>query len=178
MLIQNGDVRITLCSSGLFGHQRSSHLPRYVSWWTSYCTHVCGVGMVTLSEGIVYFLPERDMADISRVLADVPDWKGLAGSLNIRSDDIEENCEQDVARASCYRRKLVRRYCDKQPSENPSKVADEIAAKLEQMDHTLQAGKLRELKFGKSVTKRSSRTGCGGMPLPHAQESRYVQTCS
>ena len=88
------------------------------------------------------------MEDISRVLADVRDWKGLAGSLNIRSIDIETNCAQDVARAACYRRELVRRYCDGQQYENPGKVAEDIAEALEQMDQAFQAQKLMELQFG------------------------------
>ena len=89
----------------------------------------------------------RDVEDISRVLADVPDWKGLAGSLNIRSYDIETNCAQDVAQASyaCHRRELVRRYCDRQLSESPSKVAEDIAEALEHMNHKLQAQQLRNL---------------------------------
>lgn len=101
----------------------------------------------------------RDVENISRVLAGVPNWKGLAGSLNIRSKEIETDCAQDVAQASCYRRELVRRYCDKQSSENPSKVAEDIAEALELMEHTLQAQQLRKLKLGKSAAKRSSWIG-------------------
>ena len=108
--------------------------------------------MVTLGYGLVRFLPGRDVEDISRVLADVPDWKGLAGSLNIRSNDIETDCAlQGVAQASCYRRELVRRYCDRQLSDSPSKVAKDMAEVLEQMNHKLQAQQLRNLQFGKSV---------------------------
>lgn len=88
------------------------------------------------------------MEDIVQVLADVPGWKQLAGYLNIRCSDIQTNCAQDLAaQASCYRRKLVRRYCDKQQSENPSKVAEDIAKELEQMDHNLQAQQLRKLEL-------------------------------
>lgn len=89
------------------------------------------------------------MEDISRVLADVPDWKGLAGSLNIRTYDIETECAQEIAQAPCHRRELVRRCCDKQRTENPYKVAGDIANLLEPMGHNLQAHKLRKLKFGK-----------------------------
>ena len=96
------------------------------------------------------------MQDISRVLADVPDWKGLAGWLNIRSNDVEIDCAQDVAQASCYRRELIHRYCNRQLSENPYKVAEDIANALKQMDHRLQAQQLRELEFCKSGDKCSS----------------------
>ena len=97
------------------------------------------------------FLPERDVENITRVLVDVPDWRGLAGSLNTKVDDIEENCKPDVIPATCYRRSLVRRYCNMQQSENPSKVATDIAKALQQMDHKLQAERLRKLQFGKSM---------------------------
>ena len=118
------------------------------------------VVMVTLGYCVVFLLPGRDVEDISRVLADVPDWKGLAGSLNIRRNDIETNCAQDVAQVSCCRRELVRRCCDSQLSENPSKVAEDIAEALEQMNHKRQAQQLRKLEFGKSMTlKRSSSVG-------------------
>ena len=114
------------------------------------------------------------MEDIAQVLAGVPDWKGLANRLNIRSSDIDTNCAQDVAQASCYRRELVRRYCDTQLSENPSKVAEEIAEALEQMDHTLQAQQLRKLKFGKSVTKRSGPQGWDAMLCTYQLLSCYA----
>ena len=90
------------------------------------------------------------MEDIALVLKDVPDWKGLANRLSIGSNDIETNCAVDPALAACYRRELVRRYCDRQPSEDLSKVVEGIAVELEQMNHKLQAQKLREL-LGKSV---------------------------
>ena len=84
------------------------------------------------------------------MLADVRDWKGLANRLSIRSNDIETNCAVDTARAACYRRELVRRYCNKQPSAagDPYKVAEDIAKALVQMDHNHQAEQLRRLQFG------------------------------
>ena len=85
------------------------------------------------------------------MLFNVPDWRGLAGSLNTKVNDIEEDCKQDVTPARCYRRSLVRRYCNMQRSKNPSKVAKDIAKALEQMDHKLQAEQLRKLQFGKSM---------------------------
>ena len=136
------------------------HLPRYVSRCTSYCMgDVCtsSVVMVTLSEAVLCCLAGRDVVDIAQVLADVPDWKGLASWLNIRSNDIETDCAlQGVAQASCYRRELVRRYCDRQPSESPYKVAEDIAEVLEQMGHERQAQRLTKLEFGKSVSVKCS----------------------
>ncbi len=117
------------------------------------------------SNGVVCFLTGRDVQDISRVLADVPNWKGLANWLNIRSNDIETNCAHGVAQAACYRRELIGRYCDRQLSENPYKVAEDIAEALEQMDHKRQAQQLRELEFGKSVSVKCSSPPVGeGMP--------------
>ena len=92
------------------------------------------------------------MENIYQVLAGVADWKGLAGWLNTRSNDIETKCAQEDAQASCYRKELIRRYCDRQLSENPHKVAEDIAEALEHMDHNLQAQKLRSLEFGEPVT--------------------------
>ena len=89
------------------------------------------------------------MEDISQALADVRDWKGLTNRLSIRSDDIETYCAADSALAACHRRELVRRYCDKQPSGDPYKVAEYIAKVLEKMDHKRQAEQLRQLEFGK-----------------------------
>ena len=114
------------------------------------------VVMVTLSEAVLCCLAGRDAADIAEVLADVPHWKGLADWLNIRSSDIETDCAQDVAQASCYRRELVRRYCDRQPSESPYKVAEDIAEVLEQMGHKRQAQHLTKLEFSKSVSVKCS----------------------
>ena len=86
------------------------------------------------------------MGKISQVLAEVSDLGGLAGWLNIRSNDIEAKCARQGA---CYRRELVSQHCDRQQSENPSKVAKDIAVALEKMGHIRQAQRLRELDFGK-----------------------------
>ena len=116
--------------------------------------------VVIVTHSIMCFLPGPDVQVISKVLENVPDWKGLAGWLSISSHPIETDCAQDVAQASCYRRELVRRYCNGQPSEKPCKVAGDIANALDQMRHILQAQQLRELKFGKSVAKYSSLREC------------------
>lgn len=94
----------------------------------------------------------QDLWHITQVLAGVPNWQGLADLLDIVSDDIKTNCAQNDARAECYRRALVRRYCDSQQNSNTSEVVENIAEALEQMDHKRQAKELRD-KFGKSVAK-------------------------
>lgn len=115
-------------------------------------------------------LPEQDVENISRLLADVTNWKGLAGSLNIRNNDIVTDCTVEQARAACYRRELVRRYCDRQLSDNPSKVAEDIAKALELMDHKRQAQKLRELQFSESVVSCSNTHSVSSL----ASQSRLI----
>lgn len=80
----------------------------------------------------------------------MPNWQGLADLLNITSDDIETNCALNTARAECYRRALVRRYCDSQQTTSTSEIVVNIAEALEKMKHKRQAEELRD-KFGKSV---------------------------
>ena len=89
------------------------------------------------------------MEVISKILLYVDDWKGLAGWLNINSDEIEGGCRQENAVPRCYRREIVNRCCNRQESENSTKVAEDIANVLEWMDHKRQAEQLRQLKFGK-----------------------------
>ena len=115
----------------------------------------------------MFFVPAPDVEDISRVLADMPDWKELADSLNIRSSDVETNCAQDVSQPSCYRRDLVRRYCDSQQSGDPSKVAEDIAQSLRKMKYEPQAQQLRNLGFGKLVAKHSNPRGLPPIILSH-----------
>ena len=92
----------------------------------------------------VFFPPDKDVATISRRLGDVQDWEELAGLLNVNSIEIKTDCAQDLCLAKCYRRELVRHYCDSQQSENPKNVAEDIAAELEKMGNTRQGAQLRE----------------------------------
>ena len=105
------------------------------------------------------FLPDQDVALISQELKSVSDWKGLASWLDMESNAIETDCAGEGSKAACYRRKLVRSYCDYQPSEDPYKVVEDIAVALEKMKHKRQAEKLRQLQFGKWVAKRNSPLG-------------------
>ena len=93
----------------------------------------------------------QDLWHITQVLAGVSNWQGLADLLDIK-DDIETNCTLNTARAMCYRRTLVRSYCNNQQTSSTSEVVEDIAEALEQMGHKRQAKELRD-KFGKSVAK-------------------------
>ena len=84
------------------------------------------------------------METISRALAGVPDWEGLAASLSINTIEIRTDCAQDLVLARCYRRELVRRYCDSQQSADPKKVAEDMSAELERMGNIRQGVELRE----------------------------------
>ena len=53
------------------------------------------------------------MNQIVDVLMEVTGWKSLANQLEINSDTIETNClRNSIDIASCYRRELVKTYCD------------------------------------------------------------------
>lgn len=53
------------------------------------------------------------MNQIVDVLMKVTGWKSLANQLEINSDTIETNClRSSIDIASCYRRELVKTYCD------------------------------------------------------------------
>lgn len=72
------------------------------------------------------------------------DWEELAELLNINIIEIKTDCAQDLSLAKCYRRELVRCYCDRQQSENLTEVAEHIVAELEGMGNTLQAAQLKD----------------------------------
>ena len=77
------------------------------------------------------------------VLMEVSGWKGLAAELNIEigvQNDIEFKCRDD---AKCYRRSLVRKYCDSTglPVEL---VAENISRALEP-DNKRQANMIRNM---------------------------------
>ena len=91
-----------------------------------------------------------DVQTISEVLSDVDDWLGLSGSLDIASSCIETECahESTGGRDKCYRRSLVRHYCNKCPSGSPEEVAEQIPQVLEErMGYKRQAQQLWELRF-------------------------------
>ena len=105
------------------------------------------------------------------MLAEVPDWRGLADWLNIPTGGIHENCAREVDLAMCYRRELVRRYCDKQSSGNPYEIAEGISMALEKMNKNRQAEKLRnlvlisaELRHGSGWLNTLAQRGRGGRP--------------
>ena len=87
--------------------------------------------------------PGKDVVAISRALEDVKDWEKLAALLNINSIEIMTDCVHDLSLSRCYRRELVRRYCDNQQFDDSRKVAENIAAELERMGNALQGKQLR-----------------------------------
>ena len=119
----------------------------------------CTPQSVLFTKGGSFFLSEKDVATISTVLKKVEDWEGLANWLNVGTIDIKTDCTGESSLAACYRRKLVRRYCDNS-SEDPYNVAEDIAKALDKMSLKRQAQQLRNLQFGKWVGKRSSPLVC------------------
>ena len=87
---------------------------------------------------------DADVETISRILLDVQDWEGLAAAIPVNTIEVKTDCEQALSRAKCYRRELVRRYCDRQQSADPIKVAEGIAVELERMGNVRQGAQLRK----------------------------------
>ena len=89
-----------------------------------------------------------DVGKIVAVLEEVEDWEELAEGLNINTIRIRTNCGTRTDLAHCYRKQLVRTYCDKLPSGDPNKVVKDFTLILDEMGKKRQAKKLRELSFG------------------------------
>jgi len=114
-----------------------------------------------------FFLSEKDVAAIPNELESVENWEGLANWLNVGSNVLKMDCAGERSRPACYRRKLVRYYCDSQVSGDPNNVTDDIAKALDKMNLKRQAQRLRNLQFGKWVGKHSSPLVC--MPFVQCQ---------
>ena len=88
---------------------------------------------------------------IAEVLTEVKDWEGLANELSVKRgalDEIKTTCRAEAASlAKCYRRELVKWYCDSTGYEL-GVVVENIAQALEELDHKRQAKDLRALEFG------------------------------
>ena len=88
----------------------------------------------------------QDVMKISDVIEKVVDWNGLAGWLGIDAKKITEDCKNEPVQ--CYRRTLVRIYCDR-TAKSPQQVAEDMARVLEdEMENRIVAKKLRQLIFG------------------------------
>ena len=89
------------------------------------------------------------MQMIATVLEEVSDWKSLADWLGINSDTITTNCVPSLINlGQCYRRELVKTYCDRLPSGDSYAVAKHMASVLEtHMKKRRQAQTLRNLDF-------------------------------
>lgn len=82
---------------------------------------------------------------IVAILEDVPNWEALADLLEVKSDNIIQDCEDSLLKTHCYRRKLVNIYREKLKTDNKCTVASNIADALENMKMIRSAQKLREL---------------------------------
>ena len=100
--------------------------------------------------GTIITSKDKDVQMIAAALWDVYDFDGLAGWMNIKFGPIRENCASSTALFECYRRSLVRSYCD-ESGHGPQQVAEDIAAILEKdMKKKRVAQILRQLKFTQS----------------------------
>ena len=87
---------------------------------------------------------------IATALEKVSNWEALADWLDINSDTIRQNCATSLDPGQCYRRELVKTYCDRLPSGDPYLVAEHMASVLEiEMKKYRQAQDLRDLHFSR-----------------------------
>ena len=90
------------------------------------------------------------MEKIVKILTKMDDWETLAGLLDLRQgviNGIKTEClRESGGLAICYRRKLVRAYCD----ETSKQVACDIAYILERnMASNTEPDRLKSIVFGK-----------------------------
>ena len=94
----------------------------------------------------------RDVEEIVKVLTEVEDWVGLSRWMGISSNNIITNCAGSLNVLKCHLRQLVEEYCDSQLTDDPCKVACDVALILERDMHPpkrRQARKLMSLIFSK-----------------------------
>ena len=74
----------------------------------------------------------RDVQEIVKNLyfEDVEDWETLAGWLGVNAKLLRENCATSNALGQCYRRELVKTYCDMRGGY-PERVKEDIRHVLE-----------------------------------------------
>ena len=100
--------------------------------------------------GTIITSKDKDVQMIAAALGDINNVEGLAGWMNIKFGPIRENCASSMVLAKCYRRSLVRSYCD-ESGHGPQQVAEDITAILEKdMKNKRVAQILRQLKFTQS----------------------------
>lgn len=73
------------------------------------------------------------------------------------ANSIKTNCGTSTDQARCYRRWLVKTYCDRLPSGDPTQVATDIALVLDEKEKKRQGQKLRELSFGSKLVVELKR---------------------
>ena len=94
----------------------------------------------------------QNVNQIVDILLEVVDWKYLANQLDINSDIIEADCLKSSPAGSCYRRELVKTYCDSS-GLGVEDVAENIAHSLGPSNRR-QANHLRE-KFSRTCPGNS-----------------------
>ena len=85
------------------------------------------------------------------MLEEVTNWEELAGRLNFDTTHMRTNCATSTEQTRCYRRQLVRTYCDLLSSGDPRQVVTTFATILDQMKKKRQAEKLRDLAFSSKL---------------------------
>ena len=116
----------------------------------------------------------ENVEKIVDVLEEVQDWEGLAGRLDIETSSIKTNCGTSTDQARCYRRWLVRTYCDRLSSGDPRQVATEISLVLDvKMKKKKQAQKLRDMSFGGKLIKSI----CGTITLHMSMGRKSKLSC-
>ena len=105
-----------------------------------------------LCQGTAYsvksiFTEGKDIQMIAEAL-EVSDWEVMAAWLNINGAAIRTNCVPSLDLDQCYRRELVKTYCDRLPSGDPYLAMEGMADVLEiKMERERQAQALRYLHF-------------------------------
>lgn len=94
------------------------------------------------------FHEDKDVRMIAAELKSLSDWEELSGWLVESTVLIKENClARSSVVAECYRRELVRAYCD-MSSVSPQQVAENMADVLDKkMKNRRIAKALRQLHF-------------------------------
>ena len=81
--------------------------------------------------------------DVQEIVKDLDlenrDWETLAGWLEVNAKLIRENCATSTALGQCYRRELVKTYCD-QRGGDPERVKEDIREALKSGRRTKRQG--------------------------------------
>ena len=88
----------------------------------------------------------QDVMEMSSVV-EVKGWEDLAGWLDVDEDKIRTKCVAESDQPQCYRRRLVKLYCDSS-GKSSQQVAEDMARIYEdKMENKRLAKELRQLTF-------------------------------